>query len=84
MEAAGGRYRELLLESCDIIDLANLPEQDRHLAQRQLELRRLYVPLRVQVEARAETRDEFWEVLEKRRYRCFDQKKCSGSRPGSC
>jgi hypothetical protein len=30
------RYRELVLESCDIIDLANLPETDRHLATRQL------------------------------------------------
>jgi predicted phosphodiesterase len=69
IEAAERRYRELLLESCDIIDLANLPEQDRHIAQRQLELRRLYVPLRVQVEvpAQADASDEIWEVLEKRR-----------------
>jgi hypothetical protein len=44
------RYRELALESCDIIDLANLPESDRHIATRKLELRRLYVPLRVRVE----------------------------------
>jgi hypothetical protein len=40
-------YRRLMLESCDIIDLANLPEMDRHIATRQLELRRLYVSLRV-------------------------------------
>ncbi|MCI5168401.1 MAG: TIR domain-containing protein, partial [Candidatus Electrothrix sp. GM3_4] len=39
------RYRELALKSCDIIDLANLPEDDRHLASRELELRRLYVVL---------------------------------------
>ena len=38
------RYRELLLETCDIINLANLPEQDRHITQRQLELRRLICP----------------------------------------
>jgi hypothetical protein len=49
-QQAVSRYRELALESCDIIDLANLPEGDRHIATRQLELRRLYVPLRVQVE----------------------------------
>jgi hypothetical protein len=48
-DQAERRYRELALESCDIIDLANLPESDRHLATRKLELRRLYVPLRVQV-----------------------------------
>src|ERR1044072_5124860 len=48
--AAERRYRELALESCDIIDLANLPETDRHIATRQLELRRLFVPLRVRVE----------------------------------
>jgi hypothetical protein len=49
-QQAVNRYRELALESCDIIDLANLPEGDRHIATRQLELRRLYVPLRIQVE----------------------------------
>ncbi|MBI4748101.1 MAG: HEAT repeat domain-containing protein [Acidobacteria bacterium] len=43
-------YCELLLKTCDIINLANLPEPDRHLAQKELELRRLYVPLRVWVE----------------------------------
>jgi hypothetical protein len=41
------RYRQLALESCDIIDLANLPDIDRHLATRQLDLRSLYVALRV-------------------------------------
>jgi hypothetical protein len=44
------RYRALALESCDIVDLANLPEGDRHLATRTLELRRLFVSLRVRVE----------------------------------
>ena len=44
------RYRQLALRSCDIVDLANLPESDRHIATRHLELRRLYVSLRVRVE----------------------------------
>ncbi len=67
--SAEQRYRELLLETCDILSLANLPEQDRNLVQRQLELRRLYVPLRAWVEAQAgEEEDETrWEALEKRR-----------------
>jgi len=63
------RYRELALESCDIIDLANLPESDRHIATRQLELRRLYVPLRVRVEVASdvEASEAEFEALEKRR-----------------
>ncbi|GIF50489.1 TIR domain-containing protein [Asanoa ferruginea] len=44
---AEARYRQLALESCDLVDLVNLPEGDRHIALRQLELRRLYVALRV-------------------------------------
>jgi hypothetical protein len=44
------RFKELTLKACDIVDLANLPEDDRHLATRELELRRLYVSLRMQVE----------------------------------
>ena len=46
------RYRELLLETCDIINLGSLPEQDRHIAQKQrdLKLRCLYIPLRARVE----------------------------------
>ena len=63
------RYRKLALESCDIIDLASLPESDRHIATRQLELRRLYVPLRVRVEMMSDTEagEADLEVLEKRR-----------------
>ena len=34
------RFRDLTLKACDIIDLANLPQDDRHLATRELELRR--------------------------------------------
>lgn len=46
------RYRSLLLEACDIVNLANLPEQDRHIAQKQqeLKLRGLYIPLRAHIE----------------------------------
>jgi hypothetical protein len=63
------RYRELALESCDIIDLANLPESDRHIAARNLELRRLYVPLRIQVEVTAglEVDEKELEKIEKQR-----------------
>jgi hypothetical protein len=63
------RYRELALESCDIIDLANLPENDRHVAARKLDVRRLYVPLRVRVEAAsgAEAGAGELEAIEKRR-----------------
>ena len=51
------QYRDLALAACDIIDLANLPEDDRHIATRDLELRRLYVALRLRLEARAEDAD---------------------------
>jgi HEAT repeat protein len=63
------RYRELALESCDIIDLANLPESDRHIATQKLALRRLYVALRVQVEiaSSAQAGETELEAIEKRR-----------------
>ncbi|ARV60955.1 hypothetical protein BZZ01_22125 [Nostocales cyanobacterium HT-58-2] len=64
------RYRKLALESCDIIDLANLPE-DRQIAEKaqKLALRQLYVALRVQVEmtASAEVDELVLEAMEKRR-----------------
>ncbi|MCP4663955.1 MAG: NACHT domain-containing protein, partial [bacterium] len=67
--AAVDRYRELALEACDIVDLANLPESDRHVATRALTLRRLYVPLRVSVELTAKSRltDEALGEIEARR-----------------
>jgi HEAT repeat protein len=73
--AAERRYRELLLETCDIVNLANLPEQDRHIAQKQreLKLRGLYIPLRVQVESPASGesaatgQEDLFETLEQRR-----------------
>ncbi len=63
------RYRKLALTACDIVDLANLPEDDRHLATRELELRRLYVALRMRVEVRAgdEPDDAILKQLERRR-----------------
>lgn len=63
------RYRELTLKACDIIDLINLPEDDRHLASRELELRRLYVALRMRPEVKAadEVEDEALEAVEVRR-----------------
>ncbi|WP_414569567.1 HEAT repeat domain-containing protein [Nostoc sp. CCY 9925] len=63
------RYRELALESCDIIDLANLPESDRHIATQKLLLRRLYVALRVQIEiaCNADVDEVELVAIEKRR-----------------
>lgn len=62
------RYRELVLKSCDIVDLINLPEDDRHLATRELELRRLYVALRMKIEADAsDNADDTLQALESRR-----------------
>nr|VFJ44260.1 MAG: PBS lyase HEAT-like repeat-containing protein [Candidatus Kentron sp. FW] len=64
------RYQKQALETCDIIDLANLPE-DRHIVTRELELRRLYVALRMRVEIRAsdEPDDKTLAALEERRNR---------------
>lgn len=63
------RYRELALKSCDIIDLANLPEDDRHLASRDWKLRQLYISLRMRQEVRAgdEADDERLKLLEQQR-----------------
>jgi len=47
-------YADILLKSCDIINLANLPETDRYRVTQQLELRKLYVALRVQLEISSE------------------------------
>ena len=63
------RYRELALKSCDIIDLANLPEDDRHLASRDWKLRQLYISLRMRQEVRAgdEADDKRLKLLEQQR-----------------
>lgn len=62
-------YRELLLKNCDIVSLNNLPGQDRHILLRALELRRLYVPLRVWLDVKTtdEAKDSDWENVEQRR-----------------
>ena len=41
LSEAISRYLDLTIESSDVVDLANLPENDRHIA-----LRKIYVPLR--------------------------------------
>lgn len=68
-EAALKYYCDLLLKSCDIMSLANLPEQDRHLALRPLELRRLYVPLRVWADFASgdDAKESDWDEIERRR-----------------
>jgi hypothetical protein len=68
------RYRDLTLRACDIVDLANLPEGDRHLATRELELRRLYVALRMRIELPINTKsaDRALEFLEARRLTGWD------------
>jgi HEAT repeat protein len=68
-QQAFDHYRNLTLESCDILDLAGLPEDDRHLATQKFILRQFYVPLRLNVEmARdAEISLEKLEQLESRR-----------------
>lgn len=64
-------YLEATRQFCDIIDLAGLPEDDRHLAMQKFLLRQLYVPLRVSVEAPAQAglSEREIENLEQRRER---------------
>jgi len=63
------RYRALALKACDIIDLVNLPEDDRHLAHQELQVRRLYVALRMRLEVQAgdQVDDTTLAALERRR-----------------
>jgi HEAT repeat protein len=63
------KFRDIMLQACDIIDLANLPS-DRHLATRQLMLRSLFVPLQVRLEREAGQDVEVEELaaLERRRH----------------
>jgi len=70
-EQALDHYWQLTLESCDIMDLAGLPEDERHLATQKFVLRQFYVPLRLSIEiARdAEISIEQLEQLESRRER---------------
>jgi len=68
-QQAFDHYRQLTLDSCDILDLAGLPEDDRHLATQKFVLRQFYVPLRLNVEMarNAEISIEQLEQLESRR-----------------
>lgn len=70
------RYRELMLASCDILDLANLPETEHQLA-RHLQLRQIYVPLRVKVELGVDivVGPESLAQLETRRHRQHSEAK---------
>lgn len=72
IDEAVQRYRELTLKTCDIIDMAGLPEDDRHLAMKDFVLRQLYIPLRVNLEgpldgASHEVSDEDLTAIEERR-----------------
>jgi HEAT repeat protein len=49
------RYRSLLLANYDIYDLSGLPQWDQSVTASRLELRKLYVPLRVTVESSPDT-----------------------------
>jgi hypothetical protein len=68
-QQAFDHFRELSLEICDILDLAGLPEDDRHLATQKFILRQFYVPLRLNVEMpkEADISLEQLEQLESRR-----------------
>jgi HEAT repeat protein len=67
------RFRDLLLDSCDIIDLANLPA-DRRLATQELMLRNLFLPLNVRVESGPDPE----RVLES-----IEHRRVTGGRPGT-
>ena len=68
-KAALDRYCDTALKSWDIIDLSNLPEGDIHMATQKLYLRRLYMPLRIEVEPRRKNEgdDDALARLEKKR-----------------
>ncbi|HET8657966.1 MAG TPA: HEAT repeat domain-containing protein [Micromonosporaceae bacterium] len=74
------RFRDLLLNGCDIIDLANLPT-DRHLATRQLALRSLFVPLKVRVEREAGQEIDADELIALERRRADDSPPTDDSLP---
>ena len=69
----------------DIIDLAGLPEDDRHLAMQRFLLRQLFVPLRLTVEAPAQEAwsDQAVEQLEERRRQRRLSEAGRGARDGS-
>jgi len=57
VEEALAKFYANTLKACDIIDLAGLPEDDRHLAMQDFVLRQLYIPLRVKLEGKLEEDD---------------------------
>jgi hypothetical protein len=68
-ERALSAYVEATQKFCDIVDLAGLPEDDRHLAMERFLLRQLYTPLRLSVDAPAEAKigKDLLERIERRR-----------------
>ncbi len=68
------RYRDLLLKTYDIVDLAEMGDDDRHLATQDLKIRRLYVALRMRLEIQAddEVTDATLKALEQRRAAGWD------------
>jgi hypothetical protein len=64
-------YRQAALALIDIVDLANLPEDDRHIAMQRFMLRQLYIPLRLTLDQpKADGQDEEtlveWELRRER------------------
>ncbi|MEK8019225.1 MAG: NACHT domain-containing protein, partial [Candidatus Parabeggiatoa sp.] len=80
-EQAFDHYRQVALETCDILDLAGLPEDDRHLATQKFILRQFYVPLRLNVEM-ARDADFSLEQLEQLESRREKQRLYAASRFG--
>jgi HEAT repeat protein len=70
------KFRGIMLGTCDILDLANLPS-DRHLATRHLMLRSLFVPLQVRLEGEVGKEidpDDLVRLERQRRSRSADHK----------
>ncbi|HEU4324023.1 MAG TPA: NACHT domain-containing protein [Roseiflexaceae bacterium] len=65
------RYCTMALGFWDILELSNLPEGDVQIATQQILLRRLYMPLRVQIEVSRERADQAdaFDMLEQKRVR---------------
>ncbi|MGR9108740.1 MAG: NACHT domain-containing protein, partial [Gammaproteobacteria bacterium] len=76
------RYRELALKSAEIIDLDILTGDDRDLVHRELEVRRLYVALRMRIEVHAadEASEKTLEALEQRRTQVWSSRGHGGDR----
>ncbi|MGV8174515.1 MAG: HEAT repeat domain-containing protein, partial [Methanothrix sp.] len=64
IDGAEERYRNLLLKTCDIVNLANLPVQDPNFAQNTLKLRSLFVPLHAWIDYEQEADEIGWPNIE--------------------